>query len=89
METIERELEEHNLSDLFTLVRKKEERTIHVNYAEGWLLAPFIVDIVKKIQQAFSHLDNLNTHKEKVFYETFSKDEAERILSKISSIIYF
>jgi hypothetical protein len=27
--------------------------------------------------------DNLNTHKEKSFYETFSKDEAERILSKI------
>lgn len=28
-------------------------------------------------------LDNLSTHKEKAFYETFSKDEAERILSKI------
>ena len=27
--------------------------------------------------------DNLNTHREKAFYETFSKDEAERILSKI------
>ena len=27
--------------------------------------------------------DNLNTHKEKAFYETFSKDEAERILNKI------
>jgi len=27
--------------------------------------------------------DNLNTHKGKAFYETFSKDEAERILSKI------
>ena len=27
--------------------------------------------------------DNLNTHKEKAFYVTFSKDEAERILSKI------
>jgi hypothetical protein len=27
--------------------------------------------------------DNLNTHKEKAFYETFSKDEAKRILSKI------
>jgi len=27
--------------------------------------------------------DNLNTHKEKAFYETFSKDEAEKILSKI------
>ena len=27
--------------------------------------------------------DNLNTHKEKVFYETFSKEEAERILNKI------
>jgi hypothetical protein len=27
--------------------------------------------------------DNLNTHNEKSFYETFSKDEAERILNKI------
>lgn len=27
--------------------------------------------------------DNLNTHKEKAFYETFSKEEAERIISKI------
>lgn len=28
-------------------------------------------------------VDNLNTHKEKAFYKTFSKDEAERILSRI------
>lgn len=28
-------------------------------------------------------VDNLNTHKEKAFYETFSKDEAERILDQI------
>jgi len=28
-------------------------------------------------------MDNLNTHKEKSFYEAFSKEEAERILSKI------
>ncbi len=27
--------------------------------------------------------DNLNAHKEKSFYETFSKEEAERILRKI------
>ena len=27
--------------------------------------------------------DNLSTHKEKSFYETFSKEEAERIMSKI------
>jgi len=27
--------------------------------------------------------DNLNTHKKKAFYETFSKEEAERILTKI------
>jgi len=27
-------------------------------------------------------MDNLNTHKEKSFYEAFSEDEAERILSK-------
>ena len=28
-------------------------------------------------------MDNLNTYKVKSFYETFSRDEAERILSKI------
>ncbi|RZB28591.1 MAG: hypothetical protein AEth_01851, partial [Candidatus Argoarchaeum ethanivorans] len=28
-------------------------------------------------------MDNLNTHKEKSFYEAFSEEEAERILSKI------
>lgn len=28
-------------------------------------------------------IDNLNTHNEKAFYETFSRDEAERILSRI------
>ena len=40
--TIERELEEYDLSDLYKLVREKEKRTVHVNYARGWLLAPFI-----------------------------------------------
>ena len=28
-------------------------------------------------------MDNLNTHKEKSFYEAFTREEAERILSKI------
>jgi hypothetical protein len=28
-------------------------------------------------------VDNLNTHKDKAFYETFTKDEAERILKKV------
>jgi len=28
-------------------------------------------------------IDNLNTHNEKAFYKTFSKDEAERILDRI------
>lgn len=56
VKTIERELEEYDLSDLFTLVRKKEERTVHVNYAGGWLLAPFIADMVKKTKQAFNGL---------------------------------
>jgi hypothetical protein len=28
-------------------------------------------------------VDNLNTHKNKAFYETFTKDEAERILKKV------
>ncbi|HIC92381.1 MAG TPA: hypothetical protein EYP21_10060 [Syntrophaceae bacterium] len=56
VKTIERELEEYDLSDLYKLVRKKEKRTVHVNYAGGWLLAPFIADIVKKIRQAYDGL---------------------------------
>ena len=56
VKTIERELEEHDLSDLHTLVRNKEKRTVHVNYAGGWLLAPFIADVVKKTEQAFDGL---------------------------------
>jgi transposase len=56
VKTIERELEEYDLSDLFMLVRKKEKRTVYVNYAGGWLLAPFIADTVKKIRQAYEGL---------------------------------
>ncbi|RJS84447.1 hypothetical protein CW713_02535, partial [Methanophagales archaeon] len=41
------------ISDLYKLVREKEKRSIHVNYAGGWLLAPFIADMVKKTEQAF------------------------------------
>lgn len=54
VKTIERELEEYDLSDLYKLVRAKEKRTVHVNYARGWLLAPFIAGLVKKIKQAFA-----------------------------------
>jgi hypothetical protein len=39
-------------------------------YADG-------VDVIRLVT------DNLNTHKDTAFYETFGKDEAERILSKI------
>ncbi len=56
VKTIERELEEYDLSDLYKLVREKEKKTVHVNYAGGWLLAPFIADMVKKIEQAFDAL---------------------------------
>lgn len=35
------------------------------------------VDVIRLV------VDNLNTHKDKAFYETFSEKEAERILSKI------
>jgi hypothetical protein len=35
------------------------------------------VDVIRLV------VDNLNTHREKAFYETFSKDEAERILKRI------
>ena len=42
VKTIERELEEYDLSDLYKLAREKEKKTVHVNYAGGWLLAPFI-----------------------------------------------
>ena len=55
VKTIERELEEYDLSDLYKLVRKKEKRLVHVNYAGGWLLAPFIADMVKT-EQAFGEL---------------------------------
>ena len=53
VKTIERELEEYDLSDLYKLVREKEKKTVHVNYAGGWLLASFIADMVKKTEQAF------------------------------------
>ena len=53
VKTIERELEEYDFSDLYKLVREKEKRAVHVNYAGGWLLAPFIADKVKKTEQAF------------------------------------
>jgi transposase len=53
VKTIERELEEYDLSDLYKLVRKKEKRIVHVNYAGGWLLAPFIVDMVNRTRQVF------------------------------------
>ncbi|RJS82494.1 hypothetical protein CW713_05005 [Methanophagales archaeon] len=33
------------------MVREKEKRAVHVNYAGGWLL--FIADMVKKTEQAF------------------------------------
>ena len=56
VKTIERELEEYDLSDLYKLVREKEKRTVHVNYAGGWLLAPFIADLVKRINPAFKGL---------------------------------
>ena len=56
VKTIERELEEYDLSDLYKLVREKENRSVHVNYAGGWLLAPFIADMVKKTEQAFGEL---------------------------------
>ncbi|MGC1121516.1 MAG: transposase, partial [Candidatus Methanofastidiosia archaeon] len=35
------------------------------------------VDVIRLV------VDNLNTHKDKAFYETFTKDEAERILKKV------
>nr|QNO52755.1 hypothetical protein KDAIOKAM_00024 [Methanosarcinales archaeon ANME-1 ERB6] len=56
VKTIERELEEYDLSDLYKLVRKREKRTVHVNYAGGWLLAPFIADMVNKTRQAYDGL---------------------------------
>jgi len=56
VKTIERELEEYDLSDLYKLVREKEKRSVHVNYAGGWLLAPFIADMVNKTRQAYDGL---------------------------------
>ncbi len=49
--------------------------------------APFVKMLVDKKYHEVDVIrlvvDNLNTHKDKAFYETFSKKEAERILSKI------
>lgn len=49
--------------------------------------AKFVRDIVKngyeKAEEIRIVLDNLNTHFEKSFYETFSKKEAKNILNKI------
>ena len=44
-----------------------------------------IVDLPRYNEAAIIHivLDNLNTHFAKSFYQTFSKEEAERILSRI------
>lgn len=56
VKTIERELEEYDLSDLYKLVRAKEKRTVYVKCAGGWLLAPFIADMVKKPRQAYDGL---------------------------------
>ena len=56
IKTVERELEEYGLSDLFTIVRKKEERTVRTDYGGGWLLAPFLDDIVKKCDKVFDGL---------------------------------
>jgi len=56
VKTIERGLEEYDLSDLYRLVREKEKRLVHVNYAGGWLLAPFIADMVNKTRQAYDGL---------------------------------
>lgn len=49
-------MEEYGLSDLFTIVRKKEERTVRTDYGGGWLLAPFLDDIVKKCDKVFDGL---------------------------------
>lgn len=50
--------------------------------------ANFIRDVVKNEYTEASEIrivvDNLNTHFEKSFYESFSKKEAEKILSKIT-----
>jgi len=47
------------------------------------LFVKMLVDEYPNVELIRLVTDNLNTHKEKAFYETFSKDEAERILSKI------
>jgi len=47
VKTIECELE--CISDLYKLVREKEKKTVHINYAGGWLL--FIADMVKKTER--------------------------------------
>ncbi|NQE04975.1 hypothetical protein C5S32_03795 [ANME-1 cluster archaeon GoMg1] len=47
------------------------------------LFVKMLVDEYPDVEVIRLVTDNLNTHKEKAFYETFSKEEAERILGKI------
>jgi hypothetical protein len=47
------------------------------------LFVKMLVDEYPDVEVIRLVRDNLNIHKEKAFYETFSKDEAEKILSKI------
>jgi hypothetical protein len=47
------------------------------------LFVKMVIDEYPNVEIIRLVIDNLNTHKEKSFYETFDKDEAERILSKI------
>ena len=45
-----------------------------------------IVTKYRKVKRIMMVLDNLNTHFAKSFYETFSKDECERLLKRIKFI---
>jgi len=61
-------------------VTQVTERRTMTDFA---LFVKLLVDEYPDVEVIRLVTDNLSTHKEKSFYETFSKDEAERIMNKI------
>jgi len=61
-------------------VTQVTERRTMTDFA---LFVKMLLDEYPDVEVVRLVTDNLSTHKEKSFYETFSKDEAERILSRV------
>lgn len=57
-----------------------ESRTM-TDFAQ--FMKTLVIEVYPKVEVIRVVIDNLNIHKKKAFYETFSEDEAEHILKKI------